>query len=72
MSWGLSDRQIARIEALEERMRKKDQAPIFFEVEIGSTFFLNDRIYLKTGPILAREFGSDKMERIDFYAEVGW
>jgi hypothetical protein len=72
MSWQLSPRKIARIEALEERTRNKTRPPIFAGLENGDTFFYHDRTFTKIGPILARELGAATYERIDEYAEVEW
>jgi len=60
MTFGYSERKIARLDALDERMRKKDKASIFYEGEIGDTFFLQDPLCVKNGPILAREFGKER------------
>jgi hypothetical protein len=72
MSWLLSDRKIARLEALEERIQNTKLPPIFGQLENGDYFFYSDRCFIKIGPVLAREFGAEKYERMDQDAEIGW
>ena len=72
MSWQLSERKIARIEALEARILDKKRPPIFAQLENGACFFHGDRSFRKVGPVLARELGAAMYERIAEDAEIEW
>jgi hypothetical protein len=56
MAFGISERKIAQMDALEARRLKGDKPPIFHDLEIGHSFFLKDRIFTKIGPVLGKSW----------------
>lgn len=72
MSLSPDERKLARMDALERRIQDKTLPPIFAELETGQSFFFRDRIFLKVGPVLAQEWGSETWTRMDPYDEIAW